>query len=241
MVVEDKPVDQTHVLDDIPAFALGILEPEEALRVSSHLLTCSICQAEMKSYQEVVGELAVTLPLVTPPSRVKAAVLAQVRPTRHTPGLLERLRAWFLAPGAGLRLAAAALILVLASSNVLLWTQVNRLDQMRSHGYGSVLLKTTDTTVPATGMVVYTSDGKYGFLVVNGLPKLDEKQQYQLWLIKGQARTNGGVFSVEPDGYYVMEVESPLPLTTFDGFGITIEPSGGSPGPTGKRVLAGDF
>ena len=90
-------------------------------------------------------------------------------------------------------------------------------------------------------MVVYTNDGRYGLLVVNKLTTLPDSQQYQLWLVKDGLRTDGGVFSVGKHGYFVMEIDSPERLTDYDSFGITIEPAGGSPGPTGERVLDGSF
>jgi anti-sigma-K factor RskA len=60
-------------------------------------------------------------------------------------------------------------------------------------------------------------------------------------LIRDGQRTNGGVFSVNPDGYASLELYSPLPLIQYQAIGITIEPWGGSPGPTGPKVLGGDL
>jgi hypothetical protein len=48
---------------------------------------------------------------------------------------------------------------------------------------------------------------------------------------------SGAVFSVDEDGYRGLEIESDEPLQDFESFGITVEPAGGSPGPTGDRVL----
>jgi anti-sigma-K factor RskA len=133
------------------------------------------------------------------------------------------------------------LVVLLVVSNILLWRQVSDLNQMQRHGYSAVGLSGTTTAPDATGMVVYTQNGLSGFLVVNNLASLPDSKQYQLWLIKGTDRVSGGVFSVAPDGYHVMEIESPELLTSYDGFGITIEPAGGSSGPTGSKVLGGNF
>ncbi len=189
----------------------------------------------------MVGRLALTLPQTTPPQRVKTALMKRVSREIEQPNLLQRFSRWLLGPGMTLRVAVSALILVMAVSNVLLWTQVNQLSEMNKHGYASVMLESTDNTPGANGMVIYTSDGRYGLMVVNGLADLQEDQQYQLWLIKDQDRTSGGVFSVGRTGYHVLQIYSKVPLDSYDGFGITIEPAGGSPGPTGKRVLAGSF
>jgi len=36
-------------------------------------------------------------------------------------------------------------------------------------------------------------------------------------------------------------VQANQPLDTYQSFGITIEPNGGSPAPTGKKVLGGNL
>ncbi len=89
--------------------------------------------------------------------------------------------------------------------------------------------------------MVISRDGEHGSLVVDGLPLLDESQQYQLWLIRDGVRTSGGVFSVYDEGYGLLKIDAPDPLISYQAAGITIEPAGGSPGPTGERVLGGDL
>ena len=90
-------------------------------------------------------------------------------------------------------------------------------------------------------MIVMSLDGEYGTLVVDHLPNLEAERQYQLWLVRDGIRTSGGIFSVSEEGYASLIVSSPDPLDSYQAFGITIEPSGGSPGPTGERVLAGQL
>jgi anti-sigma-K factor RskA len=91
----------------------------------------------------------------------------------------------------------------------------------------------------AGGVIVMSNDGNFGTLIVDGLPALDSARQYQLWLINEGKRTSGGVFSVMDNGYGVLIVNSSKPLSTYQNFGITIEPFGGSSGPTGDKVLGG--
>jgi anti-sigma-K factor RskA len=96
----------------------------------------------------------------------------------------------------------------------------------------------TQAAPGASARLVPSFDGRHGRLYVQGLPQLTSERQYQLWLIKDGARVNGGVFSVGPTGEGVLYVDAPVPLATYTGFGVTVEPAGGSPGPTGPRVLA---
>jgi anti-sigma-K factor RskA len=74
--------------------------------------------------------------------------------------------------------------------------------------------------------------------MISGLP-LQAGEGYQLWLIRGDTRTNGGYFEPEPDGKCVLMVSAPMPLEEFDAFGITNEQRGGSPAPQGKRYMWG--
>jgi anti-sigma-K factor RskA len=99
----------------------------------------------------------------------------------------------------------------------------------------------TDAAPKATGKLLISMDGEYGTLVVDGLPPLDAGHQYQLWLIRDGQRTSGGLLTVNAHGYGVLEISAPEPLVRYPSLGVTIEPMGGSPGPTGEKVLGGDL
>jgi anti-sigma-K factor RskA len=137
-------------------------------------------------------------------------------------------------------LAGLAIILVLALSTLLLWQQLSQQAapagpvQMRT-----VALAGTGTTPDATGIIVISLDGDHGALVVDQLPELDADRQYQLWLIEDERRVSGAVFSVDEHGYGTVWISADEPLSAFSAFGISIEPAGGSEGPTGKKVLGG--
>ena len=103
-----------------------------------------------------------------------------------------------------------------------------------------ISLSSTASMPQAKGLIIVSGDGRYGTLVASDMEPLDETQQYQLWLIKDGKRTSGGVFSVSKSGYTALQVYSKEPLGSFDAFGITVEPYGGSPGPTGEKVLGSE-
>ena len=102
-------------------------------------------------------------------------------------------------------------------------------------------LAATSDTPQALGTLVIGQNGDYGSLVVDHLPTLDNDHQYQVWLSRNGERISAGLFSVNYEGYASLELQAPLPLILYDTIGITIEPSGGSPGPTGIKVLGGDI
>jgi anti-sigma-K factor RskA len=244
-----------HVTDLIPAYALDCLDEDEAAAVSEHLATCAVCRAELRSYQEVTEEMAYTGPQLDPPQRVKAALMGRVQAStevkpegasgpsgwlQFVQGQIQSVGSVRLGPAWGL--VALVLVLVLVASNILLWRQVNALHaSSRTTAMRVVALKGTAAAPEATGLIVVSLDGRHGTIVVDDLPQLDEAHQYQLWLIKDGHRASGAVFSVSQDGYGSKWVDSPEPLAGYTSFGVTIEPEGGSPGPTGEKVLGGDF
>ena len=232
-----------HVEDQIPAYVLGCLDEAGKQQVAEHLAGCKQCQQELACYQDLADQLPLALVQSDPPAGVKARLMQQAA-AQPAAGKLEkpgarwgRLSALLQPIRPGWALAGLAVILLLAASNLLLWRQVN---QLKQSSLPVIALAGTDYAPQAAGSIVVSRDGQHGALVVDGLQPLGPDQQYQLWLIKAGERTNGGIFSVDEHGYANLYIESALPLAGFDGFGITIEPAGGSPAPSGQKVLGGE-
>jgi anti-sigma-K factor RskA len=230
-----------YVMDLLPAFAVGSLEETERSAVSQHLSGCEACRAELLAFQTVTDQLVLAVPLRVPPPALKGRLLERVQaksrqaqPVREQGGFRRLLRALPLAWS----LASLVLILALAASNLFLWRQVERLQRAPNQTKFQTLAMVGTAGAPdASGVIIISPDGRLGTIVVDDLPELDEDHQYQLWLVKDGQRTSGGVFSVGRSGYGYMYVHSPDPLASYTGFGVTIEPTGGSPGPTGAKVL----
>jgi anti-sigma-K factor RskA len=93
------------------------------------------------------------------------------------------------------------------------------------------------------GSVVYDPQFTMAVAYLWGLTPLPSNQIYQAWLVHPDgARTSAGL--LEPDAesnFAVLVIEAPTPLSDFAGFGMTIEPAGGSPGPTGPKVAGADL
>ena len=64
--------------DDIPALALGALDPSEALHINTHLAQCPACRAETAAYRAVVGLLCYTIPPQEPPARLRERILSRI-------------------------------------------------------------------------------------------------------------------------------------------------------------------
>ncbi len=236
-----------HATDLLPAYALDILDEDEARQVREHLESCDICRHELRAYQTIVSELPLAGIETEPPPKLKESILEQARRSKHTAQpdagtswwqtirerLMLRTPAWGM--------VSLVLIVLLGVSNLFLWQRLSQVESERQNKLATVPLISGDFAPGATGMLVISSDGEHGTLVVDGLPVLDESQQYQLWLIRDGSRTSGGVFSVDVEGYGSLWITAPEPLISYQAVGITIEPAGGSPGPTGERVLSGEL
>ena len=236
-------MNKMHVIEFIPAYVLGILPEDEREGVSKHLERCLSCQAEFHSYQSVVDHLPHTVPQRNPPQRLRAAILQQAAAEEVNTRLTRR--SWWtwlsrpLNPLVGL--VGLLLIVALAGLNIFQLQQAQTPPATAVPANFHLVKMTSPQGTGPTGILVISDDGNYGTLVVDGLTPLDVKQQYQLWLVKDGKRTSGGVFSVEDSGYGMLEIDSPQPLISYQSFGITVEPSGGSPGPTGQKVLGGNL
>lgn len=235
----------THVTDLLAAYALDCLDEAESAVVSEHLAVCADCRADLRSYQTIADQLALAVPDAAPPSDLKARLMDRVQPARPTEpahprtSWWERLNALMQRSTPVWGLVGLVLIAALVVSNLWFWGQLSRPQTTTEpEVFQTISLTGTEAAPAATGLLVISPDGEHGTLVVDSLSPLGSEQQYQLWMINedGQ-RTDGGVFSVSDEGYGSLWIESPQPLSSYPTFGITIEPAGGSPGPTGDKVL----
>jgi len=233
---------EPHVIELMPAYALDCLEDDEMFRVAEHLAGCPACRARLADYQAVVDQLALAAPDATPSPGLKQRLMARAQPASaravqaSAVPWRQRLAVFMQRAMPVWGVASLVLVLALAVSNLMLWQRVNQPAAMRT-----VALHGTGAAPKAMGILVISADGQEGALIVDGLPPLDEAHQYQIWLIEDGQRVSGGVFSVKADGYGMLWVSAPWPLTSYKALGITIEPAGGSPGPTGDKVLGGSL
>lgn len=234
--------DETHVLDLLPAYALGSLDADEMSRVDEHLLSCLICRNESNAFQIAADQLSLAAPVTVPSSDLKNRLMQRVQATRPQPRapVQSPSRSWLERLLPVWSLASLFFIFVLAGFNLFLWQRLNRLEIITSPGgMRAVPLHSQHADSRATGFVLISADGDSGALIVDGLPPLGESQQYQLWLIRDGQRTSGAVFSTDEKNYGGTRIRAPGSLLEYSAVGITIEPAGGSPQPTGPKVLGG--
>ena len=242
---------QDHISKLIPAYALDCLDPEDKRIAETHLAACAECRAELAEYRTIVVDLSLAVPEVAPPAGLKQQIINQAgkqkKARNGTHGFFARLvqpvqlALAAISRSPGFALASLALVIVLAASNLMLFNQISQNNQAKQEGLRTIALSGTENSPGASGLIVISSNGEKGTLVADGLTELSSDQAYQLWLIRDGKRDSGGTFIVDQNGYGRLWVASPQPLGDYQAFGITIEPAGGSPGPTGTKVLGGEF
>ena len=235
--------DDHAIRDLLPGHALGCLDPEEAAAVKEHLSSCAACREELQSFVQVVDRLARAVPAAEPPAALEARILRGTGMSARKPLLFPRAAAVrHAAWRPALSAMAAVFVAALIAGNLLQWTGV--IPQRGRAGdtpLMTVMLAGTGDARGAFGTVVLDTADHEGVLAVTGLPRLDAARQYQLWLIRGTERRSAGVFSVDGDGYGSLLLAVPVDFRDFRALGISVEPSGGSPAPTGPRVMAGSL
>ena len=101
-----------------------------------------------------------------------------------------------------------------------------------------VKLMANSTVSPSTkGMLVASPDGRWGYIIIQGLQSPSEGMSYQIWLQGSSGPTSAGMFSVDSTGYAQPFVLFPQRLDVYSSIAITMEPKQGSSGPSGTQIL----
>ena len=105
----------------------------------------------------------------------------------------------------------------------------------------TVSLSGTDVQPGAQGQLIADPKERSAVLVISGLPPLEPGRTYQVWLIAGNNPVSAGLLAVDEHGQSFLIVKSDADIGSFKSLGISIEPEGGSPQPTGEIVVLSDL
>ncbi|HRV93380.1 MAG TPA: anti-sigma factor [Anaerolineae bacterium] len=226
-------------------FTFGALSETEMMYVASHLTGCDNCRARLEEYQSIVDALALVGPESAPSPDLERRLMTQVQESiaakpvepAGLPASTPAASFWRRA-GSVWAWASAILIIILGLITLNLWRQVNETPIVESNEHMQAIpLHSTNNTSQASGYILVSDDGQRGAVVVDDLPPLSVDHQYQLWLNRDGQGTSGAVFSVDDEGYGLSWISAPDSIFSYTDAGVSIEPVGGSPGPTGDKVL----
>jgi hypothetical protein len=245
--------------------ALGLLEPEEATRVTAHLETgCILCAAELASTAEALAAIPLALPAAQPSPLAKARLMAAIRKDASPSPAADAGRLWLKAAW----LSAAAAVLVASLTGVavsrrygaettLLHEQIRRqkeelakLEQqfrrtrdtvllVRSPGSKVIDLQGQETLTAAAARVFWDVRNGSWRLYADNLPPAGAGKTYQLWLVTAKAKISAGTFDPEKDEEPSGSVTVPPDAGPVVAAAVTPEPAGGSAQPTGAILLLG--
>jgi len=235
------------ILDLLTAYALDALEPEEITHVQALLASHPELRTTLAELRSTVDILPHGLPEAALQPELRQRVLdyatgrAERRPAA-TAALPQRMRGWLLSLGG---LATAAIVAAAIG-----WGQVGSLRGELTRTQSELARARDDVSTAQAviaslhgtdgqGAVVRTSAGNT--VVVVKLPQLEPGRTYQLWRMEVQgnpAPLSVGLFTVDQHGYATFDLgQQPQ---TGEVVGVTDEPQGGSPGPTGTPLLTGE-
>jgi anti-sigma-K factor RskA len=236
---------ERHVDDLIDAYTLDALEPDEMDAVARHLEGCERCRALADAARATSDALLLAAPLATPPVGLRARVLARIAEESTAAGQPEQ-------PQQPAHPAAAR---PTADNPLQRFVRSLLGGQDRAGQHAEQLLHElladphsrtwqvggTEHAPGATGRLIASAERQEAVLVVSGLDRAPQGHEYQVWFLRGGQPLPNSLFRVDRHGRALPVVRVAEPLADFETIAVTPEPVGGSPGPTGPIVLAGDL
>lgn len=226
----------------IAPYVLGAVSIEEEREVRSHIMSCEDCLREAEGFSGPAAALALAVDDAPVPAGFTDSVLARVQSERPDTAAAPANAGWWFRwrnAVAAVAVASVAATIVLASALLALRGEVQRYESAVPplvHGEGMRLAGSGG----AVARMVPTADG--ATLFATGLDEAPDRHTYQLWLM--ECRDPGNIETCDPTsagtfdvagGIAVLEVGSSL--EGYDRAAVTVEPEGGSEGPTTLPVI----
>ena len=225
-----------HPLDDLAAYALGALDPEERRGIDAHLETCPSCRAELRSFAETTWEIAETQRREVPPG-LRAAIVDRARRDGSAwAGRLAALLSDLRRPvplAVPLALAAVLVVALLGYGGAR--RDADRYAAAVAGAVGARVVPLAATAGDtARGSLVIPANGAAPYLILD-LPAAPAGKTWEAWVIRGDTPVRAGL----TDERGVTTLTLSAAVAGGDTIAITPEPQGGVDAPTGTPVLAG--
>lgn len=233
------------VRDDLPAYALGVLDADEQARVEAHLTGCPECQSALRRFETTVGALGAAVAPAMPPPALRSTLLAEIRrPSAPAAGAGHRPLLRFR-PALTVALSIAATIaLVAAITFGVLFQEMRGQRDAAREGQADMAEYLKDggslaPLVPAQGAPA-SAQPNHGSLAL--APKQDGAMisvydltptgngvRYMVWAQRaGQGKVKLGELHVDSNGAGWMLLWGPEPMSSYDVVGINRVTAGAS-------------
>ncbi|HEX5569805.1 MAG TPA: anti-sigma factor [Ktedonobacterales bacterium] len=238
-----------HVTDLIPAYALGALEPDEVDAVERHLATCAACRAELRLQRRVAEELLVAAPQRSAPPRVRQRLLEQIQALKaeqttqaeQASDAMQASAPPVPAPRPSSRIARAWQAAFGRAEQPTGDVETDRALRELLLDPESIVIAVggTPEATGASARLIASPRHDAAVLLANGLKAPGAGRAYQVWFLRDGQPVPNALFQTDRRGRGASLVRIGGPLRTFDTVAVTPEPASGSPSPTGPIVLAG--
>jgi hypothetical protein len=240
--MSDNDHDRWH--DDVAAYMLGALEPEEAAELERHAEDCERCRSEMRWLTAAVEALPEAVERVEPPRQLRDRVMAEVRSDADErrrsdaerygeaePGLLARASAWLRGLGSGpmgLRPIAGVAAAVLVVAVVAGFAIAGGIGS----GEGGTSTISSGHAPGVTAEVVEKGAG--GTLHLANVRELPSDRVLEAWVQReGKIEPVRALFVPDPQGNASTTIGD---MKGVDTVMVTTEPPGGSEAPTSAPI-----
>ena len=234
----------------VGAYAVDALDDLERAHFERHLAECPACQAEVAGLQEAAGVMG-SLATTQPPASLRDSVLAGITTVRPLPPEVPSAHTSESAPAAGgrtrfrprLLVAAAAAVIIVgggATAIVQPWqddsseVQLTAGDRVRAAADAETYTQSFPDGSKAT--LVRSRSQNAAVLTTVDMAAAPTGSIYELWLIHDDQMVPAGLMS-GGDHEVLLEGDA----ASANGFGITVEPDGGSEEPTTDPIVAVEF
>ena len=264
-------MDLRQIEELLPFYALDASTDEERELVERYLAEHPEARQQLEEMAHAVSALPFGIAPVEPPRRAKEALMARVasdaeartRSSAHASQQPSRRAMRFENFFRTFSLVAAAVAIIwvivlnvqvvrlqneisalndrLAAQSESLEQIITNLPQTNPSNVITVSLKGTEVQPQVQGQLIVDPNSQSAVLVISGLSQLEAGKTYQVWLINGGAPVSAGLLTVDENGQGVLILTSEEAIGAFNTLGISIEPEGGSPQPTGDIVVLSDL